>query len=520
MKRKALSYEGRPSNELRRYRAGLLKCESRKFTVIEEKQLIAAVKGKRAVFLGDFHTFDQNSRNLERLLRHLNTHGKDFVLGVEMVKAQYQVFIDAFLKRHITEMEFLESIDYRESWRFPWPHYKIIFDLARKHHFRVIALNSEGTLSERDEFAANLITHHLTRNPLSKMFILFGELHLVADKIPSLVEKQMNNQSFDWMIIHQNLDSVWFRTKRRNVENSIVKFNDREYALQTSPPWVKYEGLLYWYENTSDDPDFDIHEYLIERGLKTLGGDTHDHFVFLTKEILRVLGVKIVGKALLEDFNLVDHTAMTHVLATIRTLSSIHLKKLCRWAISNSVSFKIPGKRLYYCPSYSINRLASLAGVHAMEITAKNNLEMKIEKDAPLFFQIFRQALFGYLGSKILNPHRKCDLYLDLKHKLSHKEIVPNEKKAISIALAFLDSPRTGIALMKSASPEVLLLSGRSCGHIFGEELFNHLSAGENAIEKIHPLLFAQGNPLGPVCSLKKILFPDKSHLHRKKRFF
>ena len=352
------------------------------------------------------------------------------------------------------------------------------------------------------------------------MFVLFGELHLVSDKIPSLVSKQMRNESFDWMIIHQNLDSVWFRTKRRNVENSIVKFNDHEYALQTSPPWVKYEGLLYWYENTSDDPDFDIHEYLIERGLKTLGGDTSDHFVYLTKEILRVLGVKIVGKAFLEDFNLVDHTSLAHVLSIIRSLPSPYLRKLCRWAISNSIPFKIPGKRLYYCPSYSINRLASLAGVHAMEITERDNNELEIEKGAPLFFQIFRQALFGYLGSKILNPHRKCDLYLDLKHKLKRKEFVPNEKKAISIALIFMDSPKTGFTLMKTASPETLFLAASFCGHIFGEELFFHLSSKENAIEEVHPFLFANDNPLESVCSLRKILFPGKLHLHRKKRFF
>ena len=72
---------------------------------------------------------------------------------MEIVHQKNQEEITRYLNGTITELEFLEGINYHESWRFPWNHYKTFFDLAKKKNFEIIALNSEGTLKERDEIA-------------------------------------------------------------------------------------------------------------------------------------------------------------------------------------------------------------------------------------------------------------------------------------------------------------------------------------------------------------------------------
>ena len=52
------------------------------------------------------------------------------------------------------------------------------------------------------------------------------------------------------------------------VKQGIVSFSQNEFCIVSAPPWVKYESMVYWYENLCDDPDFDIHEYIIENGKK------------------------------------------------------------------------------------------------------------------------------------------------------------------------------------------------------------------------------------------------------------
>src|SRR5690606_20392228 len=128
------------------------KLGKRKFEAVPLAELFDRIDRSRVVYLGDFHTFDQSSRTLERLLRHmLSNKGHPLALGMEMIHEKDQLALDSFIQGVITEQEFLESINYRESWRFPWRHYRPFFELARTKKLEIIALNSQGSLSKRDE---------------------------------------------------------------------------------------------------------------------------------------------------------------------------------------------------------------------------------------------------------------------------------------------------------------------------------------------------------------------------------
>ena len=72
----------------------------------------------------------------------------------------------------------------------------------------------------------------------------------------------------------------------------IIKFNSSEFSLQSAPPWLKYESMLYWYEHLVEDPDFDIHNYIIETGKKVFNHEVQDNFFDLVKLILSSLNIK------------------------------------------------------------------------------------------------------------------------------------------------------------------------------------------------------------------------------------
>jgi hypothetical protein len=254
LKKRAQGLEGGVSRELKSYQRNQRKYAKRPFKTVDADELFKAIRSSQVVFLGDFHSFDQNSRNLERLTRELIKQKNKFCLGVELVQEKNQESIEKYLKHQITELEFLEEIEYHDSWRFPWTYYRPFFEMARKHQLPIIGLNSEGNLQERDHRAAEILGSFIENNPQERMLVLIGELHIVPNKLPEKVAKKVENTLPDYKatIIHQNLDEVYWKLHEIEIEkhNQIIQFNEWEYSLQTSPPWIKYESMIYWYETS------------------------------------------------------------------------------------------------------------------------------------------------------------------------------------------------------------------------------------------------------------------------------
>ena len=158
-----------------------------------------------------------------RLLRNLvKTKSKKLALGVEFVHIEFQNAINQYLDNLITEYEFLEAINYHESWRFPWNHYRFFFQMAKKNNLKVIALNSSGTLEERDIVAADIISDFHSENLETTLLVLFGELHIVPDKLPNLVKERI--EGIHSTIIHQNLDEVYWKSMEEATMKKIKLF--------------------------------------------------------------------------------------------------------------------------------------------------------------------------------------------------------------------------------------------------------------------------------------------------------
>lgn len=382
------------------------------------------------VFLGDFHSFDQNSRNLERLTRELIKQKKKFCLGVELVHEEHQVIIEQYLNRQITELEFLESIEYHDTWRFPWTYYRPFFEMARTHNLSIIAINSRGNLDQRDERAAEILKRFVINNPQERLLVLIGELHIVPNKLPAKLRKAVTPilSHYQDTIIHQNLDEVYWKIQELEIEkhNHIVKFSPREFSLQTSPPWIKYESIIYWYENLSDDPEFELHDYILDTGVLNLHSNVPENFIFLCRKIRGALEFDATEEEL-EDFNLYEHQNLSLVLDKIGRVPKATLSNFLKRLVQSGRVFRIPFSNNYYCSSYSINRMSFLCGLHLQDITIRKKdinyesifMENSLEEK---FILMMKQNTMGYLASKAINPFRKCDRYQDFKEKIALAE--------------------------------------------------------------------------------------------------
>lgn len=463
LKDKAMSYESFNS-ELSEYANNQKEYSKRKFKMSDMDSLKERVTDNDVLFIGDFHTFNQNVRTVLRILRYIISQKSECILGLEMVAAEDQVYIDAYIQGHLTDLEFLESVNYHSSWRFPWTHYKLIFELAKEFKLKVVGLNTKGSLIERDEFAAEKLKHIHLENPSTIMLVLYGELHISLNKIPALLKKVC--PEINALIIHQNLDEVYWKLIRQNIESGVVSFSSNEYCIVSAPPWIKYESMIYWYENLCDDPEFDIHEYIIENGKKIFSEDTNDNFYNISTMLVEHLKLDI-DKNDLEDFNLYDHTNLEYVEEKLGQVLKPSPFQFYNYLISTNKSFRLPKTNTFYCSSYSMNRISYLAGIHILHVFFQRkdiDTDQIIQSKSSVqkFILITLETIVAYFFSKVINPHRKCDLYLD--YKKSDDDI---SKKVIEV----IDG-NTLSQVLKGVNTNNRFEISVRVGHLFGEYLY------------------------------------------------
>ncbi len=537
LKKKAKSLEGEVSKELIQYEKNQRRYASRDFEQSSMEELFDQINDGHVVYLGDFHSFDQNSRNLERFIRSLIKQRRAFSLGVEFVDQMHQGAIDGFLKNNLTELEFLEEIDYHESWRFPWVYYRPFFQMARENDVSVLALNTQGSLKERDQKAADQIEKFFSVNPDSRLLVLFGELHIVRNKLPQMVKKKLEPLIEDYkdLIIHQNLDEVYWRLQEINIEkhNQIIKFEENEYALLSAPPWIKYESMIYWYENLADSPELEINDYLFNEGVLYLNSNVPENFLFLCEKIRETLEIEDkIELESLEDFNIYEHQKLEFVTEKISQLPKQTLVHFFERLVAEGRVFKIPLTSSYYCSSYSINRMGQLAGVH-LEHLAHQKIGLDDDrfwtnsKNFEKFIAIIKTNAIGFLSSKVINPYRKCDLYGDILIQLKTLKNSPTQDLQKSSTLTLfkdtieIKSDQSLKELTQNKKLFVIHEAARKIGFYWGEVIYEEfLMKGSHELTPLMNYLFSGSIEEKEFKRVLRQILPENIYPEHKKRYF
>jgi uncharacterized iron-regulated protein len=469
LKKRALNFE-RPTKDLIKWQKALHLHSKKAFSSSTFDELKKRIHQSRVIYLGDFHTFDQNTKNVERLLKLLLKES-EMAIGVEFVRIEHQHYIDAFLHNYITESEFLEEIGYHDSWRFPWQHYRSFMLMARDQKLPVIALNSRGSLHAREIQAAKKAATFLKKHPQKKLLILFGELHLTPQKLPKLVRNHFK-PPLEEVIIHQNLDEVYWNIPKQWPlrQREIIRFNTQEFCLQTSPPWIKYESMIYWYEHIEDD----LRSHIVDLDIKSLSQNSYEHFLFLCNHAIKMLEWEI-SPALLEDFNLCDRRKMSSIQKDLKGPKFHKYPTAYLWIkahLEMNSPCKIPFKNIYYCPHYSVNRFSELVGQHLAHCWFKQYRDLHYEDD---FFQLKGKAFFGYAclsffisaaTAKMINPMRKADMFEEIKKQKRHDKYY---QYAYKIIMHTDPEKKWSLNLRNVAS---IMLTARIVGRFLGTLLF------------------------------------------------
>ena len=352
------------------------------------------------VYVGDYHTFPQAQRSFLRLLKHAAT-SRPIAIALEFVQGRHQKKLDAYMNGSLSERNFLDAIEYQDHWVFGgWNSFKPIFDFAREHRSRVIAIDRKGrgptgkTLTQRDQYSAKRINGYRKKNPDHLIMVLIGELHVAPCHLPEAVESLAVDQELTpprQLSIYQNCEDIYWQLAEKGHEHTteVVRVSSDEYCIINATPIVCQQSFLNWLELDDEmepiaAPEVNFRNYanLIASFFDLPVANSIDDV-----EIATVVDLSFLAR-----------------LKKRGDFSPGDMDQIKRQILS-SESYYIPSAKMVYLGNLSLNH-ASEEATHFLRHICSKSLEPKHLVDA--FYARALEEAVGFLGSKLLNHRRKC----------------------------------------------------------------------------------------------------------------
>ena len=483
-----------------------------------KKEILEEVSQSHIVFAGDYHTLNQSQRAVLRILREIVETKKDIILGVEFFLISHQAYIDQFLRDEISEKELLEKTDFINSWGFDWNNFKPLIDFAKAHGLKVVALNTyrvQGkletdtyeTLEERDTKASEIIAELTVENPLSLIYVIFGDLHIASTHMPKKVENILRSKSLKrkTTIIYQNSETVYWALAREGLEHEveIVKLRDGVYCIENCTPWIKLQSYLNWQERTD----------ALTPQLSSVWAsfEPEDNIIDYNDQALSYLN--IVCEFLDLPVEQLDQFSV-HTLEDIdfyKALSGKLTKAEIQWVkkqLKARRSFVVPRENIIYLSDLSVNKASEEVTKYLYSLIS--GYRHIVLPDEHFFYSQIYLCTLGFLGSKIVNHKRKSEKEIDLieyigkcKYNIDECKIEDRDneyvKRKIGVAekvlyvkeceKRFLQGEKYSLDIKKLFDQSELLYEvAEILGHMLGDRLYRGMIKGQFSLREVRKL--------------------------------
>jgi uncharacterized iron-regulated protein len=168
---------------------------------VTRSELREALLSARLVYVGEAHDEAAHHAVQREVIATLLEADPSLAIGLEMVQRPFQAPLDAYVAGGLDEAAMLAGVEWSERWRLDFALYRPIFELARQHRARLVALNArreltraiarDGEASLEPGLAAELPTDMVRDDAEHRAFVLslFGEHH--ADMDPAALERML-----------------------------------------------------------------------------------------------------------------------------------------------------------------------------------------------------------------------------------------------------------------------------------------------------------------------------------------
>ncbi len=437
-------------------------------SVSSRSELVEAFLKAPVLIVGDYHTLPQAQRTVLRLwedaLSELQKLGKTPILALEMLRPSDVELAKKWLEGSLSEAAFLEKIQFDSRWGFAWENYRPLFQFAHAYGIRLMGLNVSAkgrkpTLNQRDRHAARLLAKTCDLEPNAAIVALIGDLHLAKAHLPASLERAFRETGKPRriVVVHQNAERLYWKLASKGMEHTagVVKLRNNVFCVMNTPPWVKLQSYLKWIEWTAEaDQDEGVSDFA-------------DDFQDLVCTIQKFAGIR---KSIDEAFDI-----------RWRDTGSLPEETRSEKALRQEVlrffgSYFSPHRNSVFLSSRNVNSAATQAAIYLHARVSGRWRQFQFPKQD--FYSILWVEALGFLGSKVINPHRRCYGPRDF-------QMARRSDPVVALVCEHLDAEKNqgatrrfaGIALpAKVTSAERLFLyyrAARALGQIVGHGLYS-----------------------------------------------
>lgn len=110
--------------------------------VVSFGALMDHVSSFDVIFVGEVHTNAEHHLIQVQILQALLEKVPDLMIGIEFIPRNMQPYLDRYVMEDETEEAFLETVDWKKTWGYPYHLYRPLFLAARREKAPVFALNA------------------------------------------------------------------------------------------------------------------------------------------------------------------------------------------------------------------------------------------------------------------------------------------------------------------------------------------------------------------------------------------
>jgi len=469
------------------------------------------------IYIGDYHAVPQYQQCAVRLIKEIISRNSSIVLATEIFFGHNQRLLDKYLENSISESDFLKRVRYHQEWGMPWEWYSPIFELARKYHLPVYAVdcaprNQLRYISRRDNYAAEKIFDIVTDHPDSKVIVIHGESHLAKNHLPGKVEKIFSENKIPArkkLILVQNIDRIYWQLAVNGVPHEdAVKLDDEKYCIVNITPIVKYEHYLQlldrWKQVYPDDDDIDLSPTVYHMIDTILNFLKIDKFSFEIQDASNESWLLI--DIFPEVFSYENFESFVSILRSNK-LDESHIEEIILHAQRHGSSY-IPKLNCIFIGEFHVNDGGEEAA-HFVHFASRGQIYESYTvsgSKSDLFYQHVLEEAIGYFGAKIINPkrnHFRDGIFF--KYYRKSKEIIEKETDYIyedfmeivefiivhkKFELNYQEMEEIPPLLYRgiSSTGEKYVTLIHELGYFLGEQLYDGFHKGKISIRKIRSL--------------------------------
>ena len=428
-------------------------------------EIVSEAEKANIVFFGDFHTLKQSQKGFLDILEaiHKQHPTKPLVVALEIFKASDQKLIDEYLSGFLDESHFLRAIDYKNSWGFPWDHYRPIIDFCSLHKVKVLGINSQfdndNRLSKRDDFAGSILNSWLKENPDNLCLCLIGEYHLADNHLISRISSDKKI-----LRIIANVDQIALEFASKTIASpEYFKLSDNFYCVINTAPWIKWNSLTMWEElHHATDANF----YQDDTELYTEHHYDYDyHLLHMAKSINNLLDLGI-SSSQLSQFDLYMRPDRSTFLYLKNKLKISRHEFLAADRILQREGFYyFSPARTMVIQNYSIHKFAELAGHFLFDCLVPN-------KGSESFIRRVESQICATISALLMNPRKSTVRISELEayyETVKRRRLIGESKmrrEAVKCAIPLFYELAQDRHIPKSVTSEHLAEKDRELGYL------------------------------------------------------